>query len=1424
MVLLRLERAALEGSPDAGATLVGAGWVVADAEITELTVLLAGRVLGSATYGLARADVAADFPHYPDASHAGFSFALPLPPGIGPDAALALRAGSRNGGEALRRIVLRPEPSRRARPADAPWPVRLDVDGARLDAAGVLHVRGWVATLAGLRSVRLFLGEVALGLPETGLRRTDVAASHGAYPDAARSGFRLSWLCGTPPEAAPLRVVAEGEDGVRRTLLVPVERPPAARLLPGTQPGADTGSRLACDAALLRPDGGVVVSGWAVAEAGVLGITVLLDGVALGAAETGLSRPDVGTRFPRLPGAHEAGFRFLGHAGAAGRRGGLRHLTLRVRDGAGAARDVVLALPVRDGLPTPPEPAMRLVLDGTFGADAPTPVPGSLRLSGWTLAGTGGPVAEAGGVEAGGVEAGGVEAVEVLLGERLLGRAVLGLRREDVATAHPERDDALLAGFVFSAPPGTLGPGEHRLRVAARGGPGVLAEQDVLVTVPEATGPLAVETIRTRVGAAEAELGLAVLGRLGASSHLVLVLVEETSPAGQARLAATLAGLAGQAHRGWQARLVLPEGAAPSWLAALLADPALEDRVTLHAAPAAATAADPGAKPAGPGPTHYGVLRAGDVLGADALLELSLEAGLSVADFVFADERRIDPATGLAAAFLKPGWSPDLLLAQNYVGRPWCASAACWAAAGIDPAALPALGEHDAVLRLTEAARTVRHLPGVLCLRPGTQPDTPPGGVAALPDAAEPDPGGVATPGDTPDQEQAAIAAALARRGERATPGPGRAPGTWRVRREARPGRISVVIPTIAARGLIETTLRGLREATHWADLEVVCVNNLPAGEQPQRRAWLRAHADRVVEAPGPFNWSRLNNLGAAAATGELLLFLNDDVEVIEPGWLAALAEQAWRPEVGVAGAQLLYPDGTVQHAGLAFSPEGGRHVFRFLPGTAPGPFGLAVCEREVLAVTGACMLMRRATFDALGGFDEAHAVVNNDVDFCLRARRSGLRVLYAPQARLVHHELASRAGLRDVFDAAAFRSAWGGLLLGGDPFRNRLLAAGTDDWVAEAEPVRVVHAGSPMLARGQVRRILAMKLDHLGDFVLALPALRRLKQRFPAARLCVLAAGASLPLARLEPAIDEAIAFDFFHVRSVEGERGVSAVELAALAERLAPYRFDLAIDLRMHPDTRHVLRHTGAACLAGFEHAARFPWLDVPLHWEGDAALLAKRAHVGDRLLQLVEAVSLACEPRPEPLPLPRQGAAGLPDAVPAGFRDGPLVCVHPGVGNAIRQWPARHFAGLIDLLVEREGVQVLLIGAAGEAAVAEAVLARVARPEAVLSLVGRTGLAELPAVLRAASLYVGNNSGPQHLAAALGVPTVGVHSAVVDAVEWGPVGHRAAAIRREVTCGPCYLASAAECPRGLACLEELQPADVFQLCRRLLALGRE
>ena len=1409
-----------------GARIQGSGWAIAPADVAEVSVHLDGRLLTHARYGLPRPDVARSFPHYRHVDHCGFSFSAVVPED-GAQAAGQLvvtvrSADGQTGHKGVRLLVPGAVTAETNAPAGAgsaetAWPIRLAVEEATVDASRMLRVRGWAVSAEAMQVISVAIGQAQLGRARHGLSRPDIAGTHPNYADAGTSGFAFvrKVEAGVPEGPSFVRVQATDMAGHSRQTIVPVILPPA---LPGQLAAAAPGdAEAACTRTSLEMDGTLRVEGWAWAAGGVAGVAIELDGIFLGRAELGPPGPGLPERV--ASGDEAAGFAF-GHVLASKPRRGVHRLSLQVSTVSGHQHLVEAPLVAEapsggrgalvPALPQATLPAMaarptgrtapsgmRLEVDrpGLVGERAREPVRGALTIAGWAVAPEG------------------VEQISVFCDERLLGHAHLGMRREDIGAAFPDCKGSLLAGYALVLPPGTLPEGVHRIRVVARAASDAGAaplERSFKITVDRYDALPPDGTIRHGVPPAEVAFGLRLLQRHGARPTFDIVVAGGSGQAGLAALDTTLRSLLGQAFRAWTAHVVLPDAADRKAARGLASARNAGGRVRFGKPEA-------GARPAAAKPrvaaTFTMLLRAGDRLGADALLELACESAAdTAADFLYGDELRLDPGQGRRQPFFKPDWSPELLLAMNYIGRPWCAATALLARAGLSADRLAAEPDYAAVLALTEHAGGISHVPRVLCER---------GEVA-----------------DSAEAEAASLSAALARRNIDGRAEPGTAPGTWRVRRQItrravagarRPrgtvaGRISIIMPTCAAGGLVREAVKSIRATSAPAlpggrDIELIILDNTPARET-RMRAWLRRHADVVIDMPGAFNWSRFNNAGARAATGEYLLFLNDDIETTQPDWLEAMLEHAQRPKVGVVGARLLYPGGTVQHGGQYLADSHARHAFRFAGADSPGPFGLATVAREMISVTGACQMMRARTFAALGGFEEAHSVVNNDLDFCLKSWRAGLRVVFTPHATLTHHELASRAALEDSYDEARFSGAWRTRFLAGDPYRSPRLGQDSDHYGADPEPVVAVHAGRRGPPADAVRRILAVKLDHIGDFLTALPALRSLKRRFPAARIDLLAPSATAELARHEPAIGETIVFDFFHARSGAGQKGVGEAEFRELAARLAPARYDIAIDLRMQPETRAVLPYTRAAFLAGYDHDNRFAFLDVALTWEGDTRLVLKRAHISERLMQLVSATEDACRSEERPDDAARLSPADVPAlaALPAAFLARPIVCVHPGVGNVVRQWPATNYAALIDLLAGA-GLHVVLVGAQEEAPIVEDILRRIGHPGAAESLAGRVKLGQLAEVMRACVLFVGNNSGPQHLAASLGLPSIGIHSGVVDATEWAPLGSQAIALRRRMICGPCYLEFASDCPRDLACLTGLRPRDVFDVCRRLL-----
>lgn len=222
---------------------------------------------------------------------------------------------------------------------------------------------------------------------------------------------------------------------------------------------------------------------------------------------------------------------------------------------------------------------------------------------------------------------------------------------------------------------------------------------------------------------------------------------------------------------------------------------------------------------------------------------------------------------------------------------------------------------------------------------------------------------------------------------------------------------VSVIIPTRNAVDLMRTVMAGL-DATRYPSFDVTVIDN--ESDDPAARAFLAELATRGVRVtgyPGPFNYAAMHNAVVPSVEGPLVCLLNNDIEITDPCWMAIMAQQCCRDEIGAVGARLLYPDGTIQHAGIVTGVGGGAgHAHRNQPADAVGYFDRANLPQFVSAVTAACMILRKDRFEAVGGFDSANfAVAFNDVDLCLKLNARGWQSFYEPRATLIHHESKSR-------------------------------------------------------------------------------------------------------------------------------------------------------------------------------------------------------------------------------------------------------------------------------------------------------------------------------------------------------------------------------------------------------------------------------
>jgi glycosyltransferase involved in cell wall biosynthesis len=257
---------------------------------------------------------------------------------------------------------------------------------------------------------------------------------------------------------------------------------------------------------------------------------------------------------------------------------------------------------------------------------------------------------------------------------------------------------------------------------------------------------------------------------------------------------------------------------------------------------------------------------------------------------------------------------------------------------------------------------------------------------------------------------------------------------------------VSIIICTRDYEALLRKAIDSIHLISTYTNYEIVIVDN--CSRDPEAVAYLASLSKRpgirVIRDKSPFNFSRLSNTGVAQSKGEVVCLLNNDIEVITPDWIEEMLSFAIKPDVGAVGARLWYPDGTLQHGGVIIGAGGiANHYHLRLPRGNIGYFGRGVLQQELSAVTGACMMVRREVFDKVGGLDEQIAVAYNDIDFCLRLRAAGYRIIWTPFAELTHHESASRGYERGQEKIERFRretdfmqTRWG-KTLEQDPFHN---------------------------------------------------------------------------------------------------------------------------------------------------------------------------------------------------------------------------------------------------------------------------------------------------------------------------------------------------------------------------------------------------
>ena len=434
-----------------------------------------------------------------------------------------------------------------------------------------------------------------------------------------------------------------------------------------------------------------------------------------------------------------------------------------------------------------------------------------------------------------------------------------------------------------------------------------------------------------------------------------------------------------------------------------------------------------------------GLLDHDDLLAPNALYEvaaaLAKDSGL---DAVYTDEDKV--TTDLGEHFqphLKPDFNLDLLRSNNYICHFFVVRRSVFEKTGGFRSEFEGAQDYDFIFRCVENAKKVGHIPEILYhwrTHKESTADNPASKMYAF------------------EAGKRAIEAHLERMGVKGTvshtPDYGFYRVTYPVQGEP---LVSIIIPNKDEKETLKACIESIREKTEYTNYEILIIENNSTTEDifHYYRELTGDPRIRLLRWKKEFNYSAINNYGVRHAKGEYLLFLNNDVTVITPGWIREMLGVCQRPDTGAVGVKLIYPDNTIQHAGCVIGIGGiAGHMFVDMPANRTGYLHKASLLQDMSAVTAACMMMKRAAFEEAGGFTEKLSVAFNDVDLCLKVRENGKLIVYDPYVQLYHMESKTRGAEDNKAKVRRFqeeieymRTRWIGILKNGDPYYNKNLS-----------------------------------------------------------------------------------------------------------------------------------------------------------------------------------------------------------------------------------------------------------------------------------------------------------------------------------------------------------------------------------------------
>jgi len=434
---------------------------------------------------------------------------------------------------------------------------------------------------------------------------------------------------------------------------------------------------------------------------------------------------------------------------------------------------------------------------------------------------------------------------------------------------------------------------------------------------------------------------------------------------------------------------------------------------------------------------YVGFLDHDDELYSNALYEMTKELNKKDWDAIYSDEDKIDLKGNHIEPHFKPNWSQEFLYSNNYVAHFTIYKKSLLDSVGGFRKGFEGSQDHDLILRVSERTQNIGHIPKILYgwrKIPGSAADSTNAKRYAY------------------ESGQKAVKESLERRGNSCKVD-NNGNGTYHITFDyAYRPLVSIIIPTKNNVSLLQKCVSSIDSLTSYKNYEIIIVSN--KSKNPKMIEFLKKINHKVIYYNDEFNFSRLNNFGAKNTKGHLLLFLNDDIEIFDSSWLDELVQFSTIKETGIVGSLLIYPPSsgipnTIQHGGVIIGVCGtANHAFKYQNVMNPKYFNYDKNVRNVSAVTGACLMIKKEIFEKVNGFDPDLKIAYGDVDLCLRVLSLGYSVLINPYSRLYHYEGMSRGknhlneSTHPKEDEILFLKRWENFILDGDPYYNPHLSS----------------------------------------------------------------------------------------------------------------------------------------------------------------------------------------------------------------------------------------------------------------------------------------------------------------------------------------------------------------------------------------------